>query len=60
MPTGRYLLQTIYSSGWPKFCYRGETERDFQSDRMKRIGKAQNKQVRNKLKKDLKALIEEI
>lgn len=55
MTTGKKLIQNVRSSGWAKYRYRGDNvERHYQSDRMKGVSKAVNKQLRTYLKKEVR------
>lgn len=59
MTTGKRLLGNVHSSSWVLYRYRGKnSERAWQSDRMKGVRKAVNKQLRSYLKREAKEQLE--
>ena len=53
MTTGKKLIKSIDKDGYAVYLVRKLDERDYQSDRQKRIRKIVSKKLRNQLKRDL-------
>ena len=53
MATGKKLIKSIDKAGYAVYLVRKLDERDYQSDRQKRIRKIVSKKLRNQLKRDL-------